>query len=142
MSSSRQSGSVITFVVIGLVLTGLLLGGLYVSKERARNVATTDTSEQKPTPAPSEDKDQDTAQNGTKPDTASENKPQTTTPPATTQPTPAPSAATVPGTGPSHIASTGAEDSILVRAIIVLAVGLSVTSYAVSRRELLITALR
>lgn len=41
---SNQRGGIVSFIVVGVVLVGLLAGGLYVSKHQARVARDTDTS--------------------------------------------------------------------------------------------------
>jgi len=159
MESSRQSGSIASFVVIGLVLVGLLLAGLYFSKQRAErvmngpSVATTDTgnkdkdkaatNQEKPAEKPAEKTTDKPADKPAQEAPKQENKPTAPAPkPApTTTNQPAPSTRdsslprTAPSTGPSHIASTGPADSMLMSTIVVSVIGLSAVGYVKSRRS-------
>jgi FtsZ-interacting cell division protein ZipA len=117
-STDRQSGSVASFIIIGVVLIALLLGGLQYSKQRARQVATADTGttsdiksqEDKSTSKPAESTETkkeetkpatETKQEAPKTESKPESKPATQeTKPSNPTPTPAP-ATPAPTTGPS-----------------------------------------
>lgn len=128
---SRESGAIVGFIVVLLVLLGLMAGGFWFIKNRHDVAANTQTAtnevkedNKKPAednkPANSDNKPQDgnTEPQGEpatpKPDTSTQdNNPPT--PPASNNPAPVvtpetPSPSTVAHTGPSHIASTGPED--------------------------------
>ena len=157
MQTSRQSGSIASFVVIGLVLVGILLAGLYFSKERARQVVggTNEVAQQnqpkkEEEKKPEENKPATTTQpSTTKPSTSQGTTPSTTTPSTQSQ-TPSSQSAprtqttptTAPSTGPVHIATTGPEDSLVVKAIVLLAISLTIGTYVTSRRDYIRTALR
>jgi cytoskeletal protein RodZ len=137
-NQSRESGGVLGFIIITLVLIGLLAGGLWFIKNRYDVAAKVDTVSQNvkdEANKATDTKDDSTEQkkpdasagtstnNGTNPGTGATNTPsQTQTPaptPNTTQnntpaaSTPAPQPASVATTGPSHIASTGPEDVVV-----------------------------
>lgn len=143
-SSSRQSGSIISFVVIGLVLIGLLLGGLYISKQRGRQIATNDQPVATQPVREGETQDEAPAENdggtGTRETTVrpaptptpapspSRDAPAATTPPRATTPQ------TTPSTGPTQIAQTGPAD-FLVNGIVLFALTTATIGYVASRRD-------
>lgn len=132
-NQSRESGGVLGFIIITLVLIGLLAGGLWFIKNRYDLAAKVDTVSQNvkdETNKVTENKDQPSEQNnpdgsaGTNTNTGTTNQPtQTQTTPAPTPSTarntapaastPTPQPTSVATTGPSHIASTGPEDVFL-----------------------------
>jgi type IV secretory pathway VirB10-like protein len=128
---SNQRGGVISFVIVALALTGLLAGGLYLSKNQGRVARDTDTS----TPQISPVKKDETSKK-TEEKTPEETKPATTTP-APTTPT-----NRVANTGPSEaLPVTGPGDV----AIITLGLGtLAFTGFRLvqSRRSVHHAALR
>jgi cytoskeletal protein RodZ len=120
--SNKQRGGVAVFVIVALVMAGLLLGGLYLSKHTARIAHDTNTT--KPQVA-----------------TKDENKSKTTPAPEKTSPTTkapvtsAPEQQTKVPTTPAPIAATGPTDTL---ATIVALSALAYASYwlAQSRRHL------
>jgi cytoskeletal protein RodZ len=115
--SNKQAGGIVSFVVIGLVLAGLLGGGLYFSKQQARQARDSDTTtpqvtaNETNTESGANDKGSDTATD-TPAATTQETKPKPATPapqtPRQNQPaTPAPATG-----GTNRVATTGPSDSI------------------------------
>lgn len=142
MNSSRQSGSIASFIVIGLVLAGLLVAGLYFSKERGRvavnggDESSQQTEETKPDDNKEEANPETDGSNGTtNPQTDESTPPAATGQPDSDDQTPTgQTPSTAPATGPSEIASTGPEDTLAAQLIAILAVSLAIGSYTVSRR--------
>lgn len=128
---SKESGAIVGFFIMLLVLLGLLAGGFWFIKNRSDIAANTQTAvtevkdeakkeADKPAegtpPSTSNDTQSTQSSSGTQPQGQTP-KPTGTTPSSTGQSaTPAPAATTrvdsVATTGPSHIASTGPEDVI------------------------------
>jgi len=109
---NSQRGGVVSFVVVALALTGLLVGGLYLSKNQARMARETNTSTPQTTPKEtSGESTQKPAENTTKPDgsvAGNNTNQQQNTPTPTPAQTPTPVASTgpqtpLPETGPSEV---------------------------------------
>ena len=136
-AKQRQSGGIVVFIVVGLVLASLLGGAIYFSKQQGRVASRTDTvatNDQKTDDTSTENPQNDTAKDDDKNESTSGSG-NTNPTPAPSQPAPQPQSSTpapgsgsgssVPTTGPSHIASTGPEDAIMPGiALALLAAGL------------------
>ncbi len=127
--SNKQSGGVVSFIIVAIALAGLLASGLYYSKHQARVARESDTSQPQvntpaEAPAKNEQKPEDKKEDkpvATAPTQQQNNqtqpKPQNNTPSDTAKPKPeakpdsgssrqeAPK--TTPTTGPSSLANTG-----------------------------------
>lgn len=119
---TNQGGSVVAFVIVGVVLATVVSGGVYLVNQRNK-----DTSTQQPTTNQPADDSQQQEGNPT---------PQTQTPvPNNTQPNPTPSNQNPPTTGVtqnSQLPSTGPADTLLA----VLALGsLTATASAYVRSQ-------
>jgi FtsZ-interacting cell division protein ZipA len=111
--NSKQAGGIVSFVVIGLVLAGLLGGGLYFSKQQARQARDSDTT----TPQVTVNEKETETESGAAGTDEERDVPATTTPQTTPKPaTPAPQAAQPqrqPATDTTNrVATTGPSDSI------------------------------
>ena len=104
-----QRGGIASFVVVALVLTGLLAGGLYLSKHQARVAREKGTTTQVATQNQIQSESTNPKEGTTDPTARNEQTPSTKpTPviPTPTTPAPsAPSATTVPDTGPTEVAA-------------------------------------
>ena len=149
-----QSGGILVFVLVGMVLTALLAGGIYASKNQGRAAVVN-----QPTAVTTEPK----APNTTKPDaspaptTPKKDAPTQTTPqPAapsnptpTPKPTPAPSTTApapsqpsgIANTGPSSIASTGPED-VLFTVVALSVIAATASAYRLSVQRMRLAALK
>jgi len=144
--SDSQRGGILAFLLVGVLLTVLLAGGIYASKNQGRNAATqpvstntqpdtskkdagTTTKDQSKTPA------EDMAK---KPDQATPKPATPTTPaPSTPKPTTSPQPSGIANTGPSEIASTGPTDTLLsIVALALTAGGASAYRRSVQRMRL------
>lgn len=143
--NNSQAGGIVTFVVIGLVLAGLLGGGLYASKQMGRADRTNDSST--PQVAQNEDNTQSEDEEAAAGRDSDETAPATTTPKPETKPAPTTPAPTTPT---NRVATTGPSDTLPATgpaetgaAVFVLG-GLTFAFYrhAQSRRELRRNALR
>ena len=137
-AKQRQSGGIVVFIVVGLVLASLLGGAIYLSKQQGRVASRSDTvatNDQKTDDASTETPQNDTSKDDDKNESASGSgnsspAPAPTPAPAPSQPTTPVtggngSSSTMPTTGPSHIATTGPEDAIIPGiALALLAAGL------------------
>lgn len=153
--NSKQAGGIVTFLVIALALTGLLIGGLYASKQMGRADRTNDTS------TPQVTQNEDNTQSEDEEDAAQreeeEAAPATAEPTPETKPTPSPTPAPTPSPSPpasttptDRVATTGPSDTLpatgpaeTTAAVFVLS-GLTFAVYrhAQSRRQLRRTSLR
>lgn len=112
--SNKQAGGIVSFVVIGLVLAGLLGGGLYLSKQQARQARDTDTT----TPQVTAETDTESGATDKGNDAPATNGPQAAPKPA--EPTPqTPQSRNTPATRPApaaggtnRVATTGPSDTI------------------------------
>lgn len=148
-AKQRQSGGVIVFIVVGLVLAALLGGAIYFSKQQGRVASRTDTVATNDTKT--DDTSTETPQNDT---TKDDDKNESTSGTGNTTPAPAPatpqpttpaagsiSGSAVPTTGPSNIATTGPSDAIVpALGLALLAAG--AISYRRSRLTLHAAALK
>lgn len=125
-AKQRQSGGIIAFIVVGVVLAALLGGAIYASKQQGRVASKTDTvatNDQKTDDTSTETPQNDTSKDDDKNESTSGSGNSNPAPapaqpaPTTPQPTtPAPGSgpgSSVPTTGPSHIATTGPEDAVV-----------------------------
>lgn len=111
--SNKQAGGIVSFVVIGLVLAGLLGGGLYLSKQQARQARDSDTT----TPQVTVNEKETETESGAAGADEERDVPATTTPQTTPKPAaPAPQnrpEASAPAIGSTNrVATTGPSDSI------------------------------
>ena len=148
----NQHGGVLVFVLVGVVLTALLAGGIYVSKNQGRAAVVNPapiTSTPEPKKPIAEMNKNDTPQQAPKKDapaTPQQNAPKQTTPPANTTPQPTtgiantgPSA--IATTGPSALPSTGPNDALF--SVVVLGVlAATVTAYRLSSQRMHAAALK
>lgn len=128
-----QSGSVVGFIIISVVLVGLLAASVYGARHylagtNTPSTETTSTPEPQPTPQP-----QNETPEPTEPQPAPTPAPQPTPAPAPT-PTPVvPSSPSLPGTAtPAVIPQTGPSDDILafaMFAVLVAITGIYLRSY-------------
>lgn len=142
----NQAGGIVSFVVVGLVLVGLLAGGLYYSKYQGRQARNNETSTPQVTTTTSDKKDEAKPENmaGQTPQPTSPSGSNQTAPKATPQPTPAPAQPTdrVATTGPSEdIPSTGPRETSAV-VLVVSLLTFAATAFVHSRRQLRTTSLR
>lgn len=113
MVRANQGGSVLSFIVVGVILTAVLLGGVYfVRQQTAVPVSTPSQGTQPPAADP-------------KPSDVPKEEPTKPQPQSSSQPTTAPTPATLPQTGP-------AESFIALVAVAALSV--TSISYVRSRR--------
>ena len=155
---SKQAGGIVSFIIVAVALTGLLAGGLYLSKQQGRTARESDTSTPQVTTVQGDNKQntEEKGSNATEEETA-QPAPQTNSGTAQNQPQPAPSnsgnrgAATpnstntrtdrVATTGPSSVPATGPTETAAVG----LGLGALVFTgyrFAQSRRALRTSALR
>lgn len=150
---NNQAGGIVSFVVIGLILVGLLAGGLYFSKSQGRVARENDTTTSQ---VATEQKAEETTKPEAKEETprATEQQGQTAPTGSTTQPaqnnTSRPSANPQAPSDTNRVATTGPSDTLpatgpgeTFATIMALAI-LSFTTFKFvrSRRDLLHSALR
>ena len=107
---TRQGGSVAAFVIVGIILAVLVIGGVYTVRKGGQGSS----------PSPSV---------ATSPSTAPSNSPHTT-PSKSPSPSPAQKA---PSTGTAPLPTTGPEDNVISTVMIAVLVGVA-TAYVQSRR--------
>lgn len=99
MRQTRQGGSSLVFIIIGVLLAALLVGGVYVLRQQtAQKPAPAPQSQEKPTPAVSETQKDKKKEEKSANETASPQK-ETSKEESSTQSTPTASAAELPQTG-------------------------------------------
>lgn len=110
MGRTKQGGSVLSFIIVGIVLLGVLAGGVYLYKHVWAPGAQTQTAS-KPTspsestpPAPNDNSSQSSGGSSGSSNSSSNSS---STPPAQPQPSPAPqSSSQLPTTGPADTLGT------------------------------------
>ena len=114
---NKQAGGIVSFVLVGLVLAGLLAGGLYLSKQQARQVRDTDTStpqvtvneeeksaEEGATDSPADSPEAATSEEQAAPEAQNQSGSTTPVPNSTNRvATTGPSDAMIPATGPAEL---------------------------------------
>lgn len=137
---NKQRGGVAAFVVVGVVLTALLAGGIYLSKNQGRTAVAGDSTTVN---TPVKVTDTDKKQNDTPAST--QNTPASTPSPSPTQNNPQNTAASQPSgianTGPTAIASTGPGD-VLISTIAISVLVASMSAYRMSIQRIRTAALK
>lgn len=118
-SQSKESGGIISFVIVSLALAGLLLGGLYYSKQTAQSAGTNTNS----TIEIAKDNAVDKSSSNEPAKSAEESTPAApsdspstpaqTTPPSRTETPAGPNQPKIGVTGPSQVAETGPADTLM-----------------------------
>lgn len=141
---SRQSGGIVTFAIVAVVLAGLLAGGLYMSKQQGRVATNGGPTQSQPAPNDQTARPETAKQNNGAPAApAKPSEPEQSKPAPSTQPPQTSSTSTsqpVASTGPTEVPSTGPTETALVSGVFGV---LAFAGYrlAVSRRGLRRSAL-
>ncbi len=107
---TRQSGSVVSFLLVGVVLVGLVAGGIYVLQKRSNDTPPDSpaTTHKPAEPSSTSDKKPEKTPAKTSPSSTPKQ-----TPSKSAAPSPVPGAATIPDTGPSDIIPAGTMFAVL-----------------------------
>ncbi len=135
ITQNKQIGSVVTFVIAGVVLLALTIGGVYLAKQRGM-LASTGGNQGSPQKNDTTSGEKPVQKPRNTPTENAQNQPQNTAPrtPTTPEPTVTPRTG---GQQQPELPATGTEDYIMASTLAVVAVTYSGLHYFQSRRKVL-----
>ncbi len=133
----RQAGSLMSFIAVGIVLLALVVGGVYVVKQRGQVGSGENGGEiTAPVEQPVENQPADEQPAENQPNQTEQPQAQPQPAPQSPQPTPSQAPAQTPNTGPSSVAATGPQETLMISTLGVIVLTYYGVHYLQSRRKL------